>query len=264
MDTDLNDPTPAERLTAWLRATPAELVGLTVLLVGALAATGLLWWHAGGAGVATPWGGAGGDAGRSAAVGAADTHPADVTGYDANGYGAAGSDAAGSDAHGHGSSPPLGPGATGPEPGGMLTVHVTGAVAAAGVVRVPAAARVADAVAAAGGLLPDAAVERINLARPLTDGEHIHVPRPDEPALPAPDAGSTGAPGAVGADGRIDINRAGVTELQTLPGIGPARATAIVEHRDTHGAFRVPGDIRAVSGIGEATFQRLAPLITTG
>jgi competence protein ComEA len=141
-----------------------------------------------------------------------------------------------------------------------VTVHVTGGVVAAGVVTLPGDARVGDAVTAVGGRTDDADLERINLARVLVDGEHIHVPRVgEEPIVAVPEA--SGGAGAVGTDGLLDLNRATAEELETLPGIGPTRAAAIVEHREEHGPFAVPGDLRAVSGIGEATFQTLAPLV---
>jgi competence protein ComEA len=115
---------------------------------------------------------------------------------------------------------------------------------------------VADAVDAAGGAEGDALLERLNLARPLDDGEQVHVPRVGEDV--APPSGTTSR--GVLADGRIDINRASAEELATLPGIGPARAQAIIAAREER-AFTAPGDLRRVSGIGEVTFQRLAPLI---
>ena len=62
------------------------------------------------------------------------------------------------------------------------------------------------------------------------------------------------------ADGRIDLNAASQAELETLPGVGPARAQAIIAEREAR-PFRVPGDLRRVPGIGEVTFQRLAPLV---
>lgn len=161
---------------------------------------------------------------------------------------------------------------------GPVVAHVTGAVLAPGLVTVSSGARVGDAIEAAGGLDEDADLERINLARTLTDGEHVHVPRFGED--PVGPAGSSGTPpssgagagsgatggtgGAVLADGRLDINRASVEDLDGLPGIGPAKAAAIVEDRERNGPFREPGDLRRVSGIGEATFQRLAELIAVG
>jgi len=135
-------------------------------------------------------------------------------------------------------------------------VHISGAVMSPGVVTVPDRSRVADAIDAVGGAMPDARLDRLNLARIVEDGERIHVPRVGEDAPPPEESASRG----VLTDGRIDLNAASQTELETLPGVGPARAQAIIAEREVR-PFRVPGDLRRVPGIGEATFQRLAPLV---
>lgn len=237
------DPAPDDRLP-WharvatvLRASPAELLGLLVLLTGALLATGSLWWSA----LQRPEV----ELGPSATVG----HEATVTGPSAG----------------------VDDGATHHEPStdepvSTVTVHVTGAVARPGVVTIPGPGRVTDAVAAAGGPAAGADVDRINLARPVVDGEHVHVPRiGEEPPVVWPSAGTgEDAGGSGGAGARIDLNRATAEQLRTLPGIGPAKAAAIVRHREEHGPFGAPGDVRAVPGIGEATFQGLADLVTVG
>lgn len=223
-----------ERAATWLQATPVELAGLAVLLVGAVVATGALWWTV--AGAASP--------------------PAEVDGIEAlvgpDGELAPGT-ADGADHHD-------GDGPTGALDGGpeQLVVHVTGAVGTPGVVTVRAGDRVADALTAAGGALDDAELDRLNLARPVTDGEQIHVPVEGEELPP-----EASRPDDAGGAGPVDLNRADAATLETLPGIGPARAAAIVEHRETHGPFTEPGDLRDVPGIGEATFQRLADQVTT-
>jgi competence protein ComEA len=221
-----------ERLAAWLDATRAELVGLAVLLCGAVVATGILLWAA--TGPSPP-------AAEVAGIGAV-VDP--TSGEDLTGDGA-------------GHTRPDAASAPDDEPA-SLTVHVTGAVAEAGLVVVDVGARVADAIELAGGAADDAELHRLNLARPLHDGEQVHVPRDGED-LPA---GATGHD-AGEAGGPIDINRADAATLETLPGIGPARAQAIIEHRETHGPFAEPGDLREVPGIGEATFQRIADDVTT-
>jgi competence protein ComEA len=132
----------------------------------------------------------------------------------------------------------------------VVTVHVTGAVHTPSLVHLGAGSRVGDAIDAVGGVLADADLEVVNLARRLDDGEQVHVPRVGEREA-----------GATTGDGRVDLNRADATTLQTLPGVGPTRAAAIVAHRERHGPFSTPGDLRAVSGIGEATFQALADLV---
>lgn len=236
----MTDPggSPGERRGRWWAPTPAEVAGLAVLLLGALVAS-VLWWYPA---VTGPGGARAG----------AEPPPAALVGTAADPEGAAldpGAEVA-SDA-----TVPARETAPGP-----VTVHVTGGVEAAGLRSLPAGARVGDAVAAAGGLTTDADLERINLARPLADGEHVHVPRIGEDPLPDAAPGGAAA-GAVGSDGLLDLNRATAAELETLPGIGPTRAAAIVDHRERHGPFSVPGDLRAVPGIGEATFQTLAPLV---
>ncbi len=226
-----------ERLAAWFQPRPGELLGLAVLVLGAVVAT-LLWWQQ----AAT---GPGGIA-EVATAGVAITEDGEAAGA-APGVTAPSGDAA-----------PEGGGA----PAGMLTVYVTGAVRTPGLVTLPAGARVGDAVLAAGGTTTDADPARANLARLVTDGEHVHLPAVGETPVaptPGPDPGpSPNAPGTAGS-APIDLNTADAAALEALPGIGPARAAAIVEHRTRHGPFGVPGDLRDVAGIGEATFQRLAP-----
>jgi competence protein ComEA len=258
-------PSRPDRWTSWLAATPAELVGLAVLLLGALVATGLLWWAAvqrPGELPTDPTGvGGGADAG-SGVPGAPDEVGAEVASDSEAGLDAGDGDRDGGhdhgDAGGHAGQP-----ATGPTT--EVVVHVSGAVARPGLVTLRAGARVGDAIEAAGGPTDGADPSRLNLARLLEDGEHVHLPREGE-QLPPGWGGSGGhdggEPSAGGGDGRVDLNRASAAELETLPGIGPAKAAAIIDHREQHGPFRVPGDLREVPGIGERTFQRLAELVT--
>jgi competence protein ComEA len=234
------------RAAQWLQATRAELVGLAVLLTGCVAVTAVLWL----ASAAGPQGAHPGDGATADPVGAAMELDALDAHLDEDGAWA-GDDPDVGDGHGD----PAGEGAV------ELVVHVSGAVLEPGLVAVPGGGRVGDAIAGAGGTTDEADVDRVNLAQPLTDGERIHVPRQGEEDPPhAPPSGTGGAGGQ--DPGPVDLNRAGVEELESLPGIGPARAHAIVEHREAHGPFAEPGDLRAVPGIGEATFQRLADLVT--
>jgi competence protein ComEA len=162
-------------------------------------------------------------------------------------------------------------------------VHVAGAVAHAGVVRVPAGARVDDAVAAAGGATADADLSRVNLARPVVDGERLYVPTVGETEVPAElpvdggsgagagaavgaagggggggaDAGGAGAGADAGSGAVVDLNTADATTLETLPGIGPALAQRILAWREEHGGFRSVEDLLEVSGIGDARFAEL-------
>lgn len=235
-----------ERLTTWLDATRAELTGLLVLLVGAVVATGALWWSA--AGPVPPAPVSSNPAADSEAVGASPGQEPQDGRHDRLGA---------ADAAIGGTDPSVSGGGDGEQ--APLTVHVTGAVASPGVVTVEAGARVADAIAAAGEATSEAQPHRLNLARPVTDGERVHVPREGD-QVPADEVDGTTT--GLDAQGRVDLNRADGATLETLTGIGPARAEAIIDHREQHGPFAQPGDLRDVSGIGEATFQRLAEDIT--
>lgn len=149
-----------------------------------------------------------------------------------------------------------------------LVVHVAGEVVAPGLYRLAGGARVADALEAAGGPLPGAALDALNLARPLTDGEQLFVPVPGPPPGEegAGHAGGSVAGGHVPAsawrpDGRLDLNRATPADLEELPGIGPVLAERIHSHRESVGGFRAVGDLRDVTGIGERKFQSIAELV---
>ena len=163
-----------------------------------------------------------------------------------------------------------GPGAADPAgaPAGRIVVHVVGAVVSPGVVVLADGARVADAIAAAGGAASDADTEQLNLARVLGDGEQVRVPHAGEQLVapdpgPSPPGGASGG-GAAGASGGstpgggvVNINTAGAAELEALPGIGPALAARIVEYRDGHGPFASVDDLTDVPGIGPAKLEAL-------
>jgi competence protein ComEA len=140
-----------------------------------------------------------------------------------------------------------------------LMVAVSGEVREPGLVRLPPGARVADAIEAAGGLLPGADIDHLNLARKVADGELITVGIPPPPGEPV---GPSGGGNGTGAGGPINLNTATLTELETLPGIGPALAQRIIDYRTQHGPFTSVGQLRQVSGIGEARFAELEALVT--
>jgi competence protein ComEA len=153
---------------------------------------------------------------------------------------------------------------------GVFVVDVVGAVHHAGVVSLPVSARVVDAVNAAGGALPNADLDRINLAAHLVDGMRIAVPRrgvASDPAGPTSDPGGGGGSGQAGGgtptpSAPLDLNTATETQLEALPGIGPSLAQAIVAERDREGGFHSVDDLRRVRGIGDVRFAQLRPLVT--
>jgi len=143
-----------------------------------------------------------------------------------------------------------------------VVVSVVGRVAAPGVVSLPAGARVADALTAAGGAVADTDLSSLNLARRLTDGEQLHVGVPVPPGvlpppLPAPGAGAGAAPVGGEPAGKINLNTATLDQLDTLPGVGEVTAKRIVDWRTRHGTFGAVEQLREVEGIGETRFSRL-------
>jgi competence protein ComEA len=153
-----------------------------------------------------------------------------------------------------------------------LIVHVAGAVIRPGLVEVAPGARVADALAAAGGAAAVADLDRVNLAAPLGDGMRIYVPAVGQSDIPAAVAGS-GPPGGTGASGStdpsapaepVDLNNATEAQLETLPGVGPATAAAILAYRNAHGPFADVDALDDVKGIGPAKLEQLRDLVVAG
>ena len=134
-----------------------------------------------------------------------------------------------------------------------ILVHVLGAVAAPGLYELQEGDRVVDAIALAGGLADGADPAGVNLARLVSDGEQLVVPL--EGAAPAP-----GQP--VAGDGRVNINTADATALDTLPRVGPAMAERIIAWREANGGFSSIEDLLDVSGIGDATLDGMRDLVT--
>lgn len=159
-------------------------------------------------------------------------------------------------------SPAASPGTAATTTGDVL-VDVRGAVRHPGVRRLPAGARVVDAVAAAGGLRPGRGYGAINLAQVLVDGQQLHVGAAASPGAPG-GAPTTGAPGATGVAGAVNLNTATAVDLEALDGIGPVLAAAIVQWRTDNGSFHSVDDLLSVSGIGEATLAGIRDHVSVG
>lgn len=162
-------------------------------------------------------------------------------------------------------TPPLAEAESTPSPTPeVLRVHVAGAVASPGVVRVRDGTIVQDAIAAAGGLTADADPADLNLAAPVTDGMQIRIGTTGHPlgevndGAPTEGAGSSATPG-----GPLDLNAASQAQLEDLPGVGPVMASAIIAWREEHGRFTAVEELQEIDGVGPKTYQRLAPLVTT-
>ncbi|MBB5869951.1 competence protein ComEA [Allocatelliglobosispora scoriae] len=144
--------------------------------------------------------------------------------------------------------------------GVALVVAVGGKVKTPGLVRLTPGSRVADAITAAGGVLPGTDLTGLNLARKVVDGELITVGAPAGGA--AGGGGVAGGGGGVAGGGKVNLNLATLAQLDGLPGVGPVLAQRIIDWRDKRGGFRSVTDLRQVEGIGEAKFDDLKELVT--
>jgi competence protein ComEA len=138
----------------------------------------------------------------------------------------------------------------------LMVVDVAGAVRRAGLVRLASGARVADAVARAGGFTRSADRDGVNLAAPVSDGQQVVVPSRAGGAAAGPATSSGGAPA-----GPISLSSATAEQLDTLPGVGPVTAQKIVQYRTQHGAFHAVDELDAIPGIGPARLAQLQGLV---
>lgn len=129
--------------------------------------------------------------------------------------------------------------------------YITGAVASPGLYELEGSVTIGDVVKLAGGLLPYADVESINMAKPVTAGDHIHVI-----------FNFHGNPEVLLRGNKININTATAKELDALPGIGPAMAKRIEEYRSQKGPFTSVEGIKGVKGIGDGVFKKIKDKIT--
>jgi competence protein ComEA len=161
----------------------------------------------------------------------------------------AGSTSAGAAGNGLVAQPPAAP--------PSVVVHVVGAVRVPGIYELPEGSRVDDAIETAGGPGPKAALELVNLAAPVGDGQQIVVPLRDRAGTSTDDGPTaSGSPA-----GPLHLNTATLEELDALPGVGPVTAQKILDYREEHGAFGSVDELDAVPGIGPARLEQLAELV---
>ena len=146
-----------------------------------------------------------------------------------------------------------------------ILVDVRGAVNKPGVYSLAAGSRLQDALTLAGDMLPNADPRALNLARKLNDGEQIYVPLQGEipPTVPSASGKSdTKSAATPTRAGKLNINTATLSELDTLPGIGPVTAQAIIDYRNQNGAFKKIDDVKKVRGIGDSLYNQIKDLIS--
>jgi competence protein ComEA len=159
---------------------------------------------------------------------------------------------------GHASSAPPAPSVgEAAETSATVVVSVVGRVRSPGLVTLPTGARVADAIAAAGGLLPGTDGSSVNLAAVVSDGEQVAVGVPGAAGGAAPTSA-----GPAGPPEKVNLNSATVADLDGLPGIGPVLAQRIIDYRDQQGPFASVDQLDDVPGIGPAIFAQLTKLVT--
>lgn len=144
-----------------------------------------------------------------------------------------------------------------------IVVYVCGAVNVPGVYTLAPSSRMSDAVAAAGGMSPQADANVLNLAQFLTDGQMIRIPLQGE-VLALEDGSQAGeSQSGQDSDGKININTADAAQLMSIPGVGQAKADAIIRYRKEQGAFQSVEDIMQVEGIKEGSFAKMKDYICT-
>ena len=147
-----------------------------------------------------------------------------------------------------------------------IVVDVKGDVKRPGLVTAPSTARVQDVVALAGGFAHEQDSSAVNLAAPVDDGEEIVIPNVTLGADPSSTSGmvkpdAAKSPSQTDNQVKIDLNTADAKTLETIPGIGPTKANAIIDYRQTHGLFHTVADLNNVKGIGPVTYSKIAPYV---
>jgi competence protein ComEA len=146
-----------------------------------------------------------------------------------------------------------------PEQSDEIFVYISGAVHKPGVFKASGNARVFDIVAMAGGLTDEADRAKTNLAQSIKDGMHIHVV--DKLPVSNEHSATTGTT-KTKVGNKVNINHADKSELDTLPGVGPALAERIIEYRQTNGSFTSIDELKNVPGVGSSKFEKMKEKIT--
>lgn len=146
-----------------------------------------------------------------------------------------------------------------------MMVDIKGQVKMPGVYQANEGERIIDLISRAGGLTELADQTGVNFAQHVEDAMVIYIPAVGEKGAPLSGTNESqpiSSGGVSQNQGKINLNKADETELQNLPGIGPAKAAAIIEYRSTSGPFNAVEDLKNVSGIGDKTFEKLKDLVS--
>ncbi len=156
------------------------------------------------------------------------------------------------------------------EEASKIAIHITGEVKKTGIIYLEKGARIADAIAEAGGATKNANLDQVNLAYVLEDGQKIYIPNKKEKIevgeyiiensgnnVLVENGKSSSANSSKGVGGKVNINSANQTELETLPGIGPSLAQRIIEYREVNGEFEKIEDVQNVKGIGDSKYNNI-------
>lgn len=143
-----------------------------------------------------------------------------------------------------------------------IGVYICGAVKNPGVYTLKKDTRLADALSLAGGTIPEADLDRINLAKKLTDEEKVYIPKKGEKIEEEQVTGTSSMNQGTSISGKVNINTATTAELDTLPGIGPSYAQRIIDYRNKNGGFKDIEEVKNVSGIGDKRFENIKDMIT--
>lgn len=145
---------------------------------------------------------------------------------------------------------------------GKIKVYVTGEVNLPGVIELEEGARIEDAIQKAGGIKPEANLKEINLASEIEDGEKIYIPNLVEQVEETTLSSESEANTSSKSEGKVNINKASVSELTSIPGVGASTAQKIITYREENGKFKTIEDIKNVSGIGDSKYNSMKDFIS--
>lgn len=149
-----------------------------------------------------------------------------------------------------------------PEEPMIMMVDIKGEVLNPGVYEVREGDRIINLIEKAGGLTKEADSIGVNFALKLSDEMAVYIPKKGEATEVVGDLIRNGSPNSEAGGSKVNLNLATASDLETLPGIGPAKSAAILEYRETNGSFKSIEDLKSVSGIGDKTYEKLSSLIT--